>query len=866
MDLTQDGDLTQDEPLTSKTSPTSLARGLARQSSQSGPANRTTLFDVPENKEVELVGRKKDLEDVLAILKRSGVVAIGGMAGIGKTSLALKLVHEIKNQYDVVWYITCSNENNFQQSICKISQIRPWLDPLESATGRPGEYHFIESFECARSWVYSFRRKKERILLVFDGLNKSNESSTKKYTVYRFLEDALPPEVHCIFTTQATLKKVGCLDVDLHYHKLFPLSEKSVETALIDRHVSNINDEDGEAARNIAKAIGGIPLLLDLVSAFVNENSVTLHDYYKWSQPKKDLLLLEKGKFERQWVYGECIRRAISGKEEKELLIVLAHSDAPNPVPIHLFTLGIDGLDDSSALGRRLKPAVSQARCSSRGNPESYDFVPMELHVLLRNLKKCHLIDFDNADPATERNSRIVMHAEIARQVKNFYSSLKSNEKQMLSKLLQAAFKKFRTNMMPVYEALLPHAAKLIGPNPKQNRFLDPHFLMHVGRMNSILGHFIDGKKILLAALERAREDGELLSSAFHASTLQYLGEVERRRGDLNEAKKLISKSVRLWELRVEYSDGEEKQKENLALAQIAYAEVFLDAGDCQKTLKYLEDSEALERFELRANDSTASYVHDKGSIYGAVGRAHHSLREYGKAIACFDKGVRALEEHEYRYELLQAHVRVSTARSSLGNDKKEFDRNFDSCLEALRKVENRYGSQHRFTAWMKREMAKLYLDKASFKSQTDAEKMHFLRCAIQEARASLGVQKTLLTANHQKIAKVCNVIADICLKLADIDEASIGQARACAKIALKRAIEITECLQSEFTVSQFLNSLKAKENDLLSVDLSKVSFEAETARESQSWATLGNDQLKSDSKEVSLLKKLKEELETVNK
>eukprot|EP00118_Oscarella_pearsei_P004139 m.17214 g.17214 ORF g.17214 m.17214 type:complete len:1110 (+) comp27381_c0_seq2:299-3628(+) len=739
------------------------------------------LFDVPVNK-FDLKGRKEELAKLEANLQKNGTALVCGPPGIGKTSLVTKLVDKIQEQYKYIWFISCSSEDGFQHSITTMGkQYAPWLQ----ADAPRGGLHFKESFESTRTWVHK-NGEKDEILLVFDGLRGSETKSSKTYTVERFLDSRLPSKVHCVFTSQETLFKVGGVHISEPL-ELSPFTEEEVTKILIElsdhRIPPNLDD-----VRAIARYIGGIPLFVDLVANYIKTEKATFKAYKNWIDVERGLVLHEGQRRESLKSYNWCLDKAMSKPEVKEMLSILALCDIPNPIPMDLFSLGISGLKEDTHLGRLLMPKQSDNRSSA--------ILPRQVHQVLTELARFHLISLRSKTGESEL-TEIVMHSEIGRLVREDDAVL---EKQaILESLLTAAFQAFRTVNIPCYEALLPHAAKLI-----RDRMPNPYLMVSFGRIYSFLGHFIDGEEILAKALTLVQEDRQLLNSELHAKVLHYLGEVKRRKGLLSEAEELIYQSKKLWSGMAHFASKrplKEEMERELAAVQTGYAEVFLDIGDYQKTLTLLEESETLERLRDEADSPRASPLvdevmvsHDRGSIYCVIGRTYQGLGQFRDAQEWFERGLIILkDENEYRFVFTRARLKSSKTWWKLASDLEEFSAALCQTIVCMEEVESKYGLNHRFTAWIKREVASFLVCRAD--GEESADRSSTLHDALQLARQSLTITSQTSGKRHQRVAKVCQVIAEICSKLAFVDNSP--KAIACTKLALEIAIAIWKSLKS---------------------------------------------------------------------
>eukprot|EP00118_Oscarella_pearsei_P026795 m.310469 g.310469 ORF g.310469 m.310469 type:complete len:1050 (+) comp51829_c0_seq1:71-3220(+) len=805
-------------------------------------AKTPKLFHVPPIVS-DLTGRDEDLETLKRMLEETGNIAICGLSGMGKTTLAANLVHQVKMRYDYVWYITCSSEEGFQESISKMGREAPWLSAYDRSNegSKQAGIYFKESFESCKDWLYHIGPL-ERLLVVFDALNDlAPKTPTKMNTVEKFLEKELPPNVHCLFTSRKALTGVGGVKIKSPF-SLRKLYEDDV-VSLLKRHCrqyphGKLNRADERALKNIAVQIGGIPLLVNLVANCIKRKNATFQDYYKWILEHE--LVVSDDEENQRAVFLETIRLAAETDAEKELLSVMAFCEGGHPVPKALFTDGASKLDSSCSLGQYVHAI------HSRHGPG----VSQVIHGLLTKLEHHHLI---YNDPECERPA-VAMHLEVGRQVlKNNLGGSERHLLGILSCLLKAAFEKVTSYDPPYYEALFPHAAKLL--TAFDENVVDPYLMLYFGRVKSDMGHFLDGKKLLTKALNRAETEENLMHSKFQPMALQFLGECHRQIGELQLAETRLAKAVASWERRIQDA-GDRRREElerNSAIAKMYYARVFIDAGDYQQGLDHLKSLQNFVESESSSVPcSSRRFGSSKGDIYSAMGLAHFGLDHFKRAKEFFEKacgGDEPVDDYKLALGKLWAYIaefRVLLQASH--TDHLLVEKLCVSCQEALRSLEHQHGSTHRYVVWMWSQMAEVEMLASPFRTSRSCSG---LKTALDLAHQSLKGHLTLYKSIHPKIAAVCEVVADVCLKICE-DGVPCSDAIQCAEIALKKAVNILTKLMDDSgsdvkfgAVQQKIKAIKEKQ-DIVDVWNRKQSYTGKQADGNKSFPETLEDDLQS--------------------
>jgi hypothetical protein len=301
----------------------SLVTGLAQASrGPQVPTKPVRLAPRP----VFLAGREELLADLDAKLAGGDdagplIVALSGLGGAGKTSVALEYAHRHLAEVGLAWQFhaedTAVLADEFGQLAAQLGVREPLdaRDPVDSVHGVLAAY--------PAEW-----------LLVFD-------NATDRKAVERFL----PPDgrARVLVTSRSALWRPG---------RAVEVPVLAAEVAA-DYLVRLTDDADRRAALELAGELGGLPLALEQAGAYVQASGGSLARYLA-SFRKRRPELLARGEARE---YGKTVATtwslAFTELQQSDpqavgLLRLLAFC-APEPVPLHLLLQPRSGLADQLA-------------------------------------------------------------------------------------------------------------------------------------------------------------------------------------------------------------------------------------------------------------------------------------------------------------------------------------------------------------------------------------------------------------------------------------------------------------------------------------------------------------------------------------
>jgi len=214
------------------------------------PALLPSIWNIQQQRNPYFTGREEILRQLHESLQAGETAAltqaIQGLGGVGKSQLALEYAYRYASEYQGVWWLRAEDPITLAQAYAELA---PHLGIEPKADQR----------QMVRE-VWQQLSHTERLLLVFDN---ATEPST--------IENLVPtgPGARVIVTTRAQVWP-GALAQDIHE---LPLS------AAIELLCKRSGQQDPQAAEDIAKRLGCLPLALEQAAAYVQACHSTLGKY-----------------------------------------------------------------------------------------------------------------------------------------------------------------------------------------------------------------------------------------------------------------------------------------------------------------------------------------------------------------------------------------------------------------------------------------------------------------------------------------------------------------------------------------------------------------------------------------------------------
>jgi tetratricopeptide (TPR) repeat protein len=297
------------------------------------------------------------------------IVAICGLAGMGKTSVARAAVDALAPDYAGAWWV---NGQTRQDLVSGLAALGVRLDPrLEQGA---------EVEQVARAALARIERLERPLLLVLDNVDSPGE-----------IDDWLPARgAHVLVTSRRS-------DWHGRAHELtIDFMDEDEATAFLQMR-SGRKDQAG--ARRLAKALGLLPLALDHAGAYVRHAMLSFDAYAKGV----DKLVAKAPKDAPYPVsvaatFSLAIENAAKECAAAEIVLGQFAFYAPERIPLELLPESVLPEDER---GEALVALVGVSLV--RGDPLSDDRPGVSLHRLVQTAARLRLAGQGNADAALAR-------------------------------------------------------------------------------------------------------------------------------------------------------------------------------------------------------------------------------------------------------------------------------------------------------------------------------------------------------------------------------------------------------------------------------------------------------------------------------
>ena len=265
-------------------------------------------------------GRDQSLKALDAALRTNGravVNALTGIGGMGKTTTAIEYAHRHRDEFDIAWWIPAEDPALIP---ARLAELAHGLNLARSG----------DSVRVAVGRLHAVLAVRERWLLVFD--NAEDPAA---------LAGLLPDGSGRILITS---RNPGWRDVALVAVREFDRKESM---SLLRTLAPTLSDID---ANRVADALGDLPLAIDQAGSLLADGPLDVDTYLSLLAERADQVLDQAltnpypASVTASWAVA-FDRLATDDPVALDVLTVIAWC-APEPVPLTLFSAGIDALPD----------------------------------------------------------------------------------------------------------------------------------------------------------------------------------------------------------------------------------------------------------------------------------------------------------------------------------------------------------------------------------------------------------------------------------------------------------------------------------------------------------------------------------------
>ena len=227
--------------------------------------NGTPCRMIPYGLNLRFYGRSEEIGELRSALdpengpKTLKVMAICGLGGVGKTQLALHYANTSRDSYDAIAWIHADTETKLIQSLAAFASKLGLTKQEESASD---DYRSVQK---VKNWLNSSAKA---FLLIFDNLEDA-----------RILSQIWPASNRgSIIITSRSSAVAAKRAKDIMQLRSFE-EYLAVDILYKLTGLPPVNKDDAEAAKEICRCIGGLPLAMVHMSSFIRDRGYSYEEF-----------------------------------------------------------------------------------------------------------------------------------------------------------------------------------------------------------------------------------------------------------------------------------------------------------------------------------------------------------------------------------------------------------------------------------------------------------------------------------------------------------------------------------------------------------------------------------------------------------
>jgi tetratricopeptide (TPR) repeat protein len=474
------------------------------------------LANLPFERNRFFTGREEILRALHdALVKTSAIAltqtqAISGLGGIGKTQTALEYAYRFADNYKATFWVRADSHLSLSTGFVEIARL---LELPEKDAQNPDDTAraVLRWLESNDAWLLIFDNADQpEILKAFRPRNpKGHTLLTSRAQVFDTLGIARPVEMEAMQPGEALA---------------FLFSRTGRE---------DNNDNERNAATQLAEALGYLPLALDQAAAFIVAKKARFQDYLTSYSKRRLKLLKESMPVAGDYPESMATTWALNFSEVEKVsetssdLLRLSAFLSPDNIPLELITKG------RAELGPVLSTALAEV-----------DDDPLLLNEVLEPLTRYSLIRLDN-DSQTYNIHRLVQEVlkdDMDKDTQRLWA-------ERTVSALNKAFPSVEFNLWPLCERLIPHAKAISQPIEEWEIIIEDagRLLNQAALYSKERGQYADAESLYKRSLT-IREKMQGSNKLGLATVLNNLGELYRVRGKYAEGETLHKRALAIRE------------------------------------------------------------------------------------------------------------------------------------------------------------------------------------------------------------------------------------------------------------------------------------------------------------------------------
>jgi tetratricopeptide (TPR) repeat protein len=705
-----------------------------------------SFWNVPYWRHLFFTGR----EEVLADLEKTftspqaalQVQALSGLAGVGKTQLAVEYAYRAASNYQAILWVRADAPDILQSSFVELAEV---LDlPEKSEASQPA------MVKAVKTWL----QENTRWLLIVDNLEDID-----------LLRDLVPaPHAgHILVTTRSHRTGQIAHRIDL---EPMPIDEgallllRRAKHLLPSARLHEATESEQAMAKDIAQAVHGLPLALDQAGAYIEETGRGLSDYARLYEQHALPLLKRRGASGHDHPASVTTTFSLSLEKLKTLnptaieLLEFCAFLHPDAIPEEMIT------DGAAALPALLSSAATDPLEFDRAIEDLLKFSLIQRKSDQNILIVHRLVQAVVRDGMSEERQRAYVE-QVARVMNTVFPwphfptwaqcQRYLLQAQTVAKLIEqrnVRFAEAAQLLLRMGEYLIQrgmyHEAEgvLLQAKALEETLVDVDHPILIRILNTLpwvyhfQGRYREAEPLLQSSLER----GESLLGTEHyevATTLYLLGRNYHKQGRYREAEPLLERALALRQKVLEQAHP------SIGTSMDALATLYKRQGKYEQAEALYKEALAIQQATLDQRDpSIARRLNNLAVFYSNRGKYEQAEPLAEQAVKMHEQALG--ETHPGVIASLDTLAVIYQEQGKYREAEPLYERIFSVVPKLL-------GPEHPEFVTLGNHLARLYFLQGKYSEGEET------------VRQALTLGEKVLGVNHHHVARSINTLADIC-------------------------------------------------------------------------------------------------------